>query len=163
MDTHLHARSRRRPAAVAVAIAGLAFLSAGCASSAASRSTAPSVAASVDAHVMVYGNCTAPAVEPKEIVLACADYGTLLEGLRWTSWTATSATAVGTLVYNDCLPSCVAGHHHDIPGTAVTLTRPVPRDGGPLLWSRVQESPQPPGYATGPDHGGPQALPLGPV
>jgi hypothetical protein len=125
--------------------------------------TAPPAAAPVDAQVEVYGNCTTPTVEPAEIVLACADYGAMLDGLDWTSWTATSATAVGTLEYNDCTPSCAAGHHHDIPGTRVTLTVPVPRAGGQLLWSRVQESPQPPGYATGPFHGGPQPLPLGPV
>jgi hypothetical protein len=125
--------------------------------------TAPAAAAPVDAQVEVYGNCTTPTVEPAEIVLACADYGATLDGLDWTSWTATSATAVGTLEYNDCTPSCAAGHHHDIPGTRVTLTVPVPRAGGQLLWSRVQESPQPPGYATGPFHGGPQPLPLGPA
>jgi hypothetical protein len=194
MNTHLHARGRRRPVTVAVSIAGLAFLSASCASSStlaagsaspspaptgpattalstasppvtttAPPATAPPATAPADAHIKVYGNCTTPTVEPNEIVLACADYGTLLEGLRWTSWTATTATATGTLEYNDCLPSCVAGHHHNIPGTRVTLTLPVSRDGGPLLWSRVQESPQPPGYATGPYHGGPQPLPLGPV
>jgi hypothetical protein len=125
--------------------------------------TAPAAAAPVDAQVRVYGNCKTPAVEPAEIVLACADYGALLAGLHWTSWTATSATAVGTLEYNDCAPSCAAGHRHNIPGTRVTLTVPVQRSGGQLLWSRVQESPQPPGYATGPDHGGPQQLPLAPV
>jgi hypothetical protein len=187
MNTYLHARGRRRPVTVAVSITGLAFLSAGCGSSStlaagpaspaptgpatAARSTAsppvtttaPPAAAPVDAHVKVYGDCTTPTVEPSEIVLACADYGTLLEGLRWTSWTATTAKATGTLEYNDCTPSCVAGHHHYLPGTRVTLTRPVSRGGGPLLWSRVQESPQPPGYATGPYRGGPQPLPLGPV
>ena len=125
--------------------------------------TAPPAAAPVDAQVEVYGNCTTPTVEPAEIVLACADYGVMLDGLHWTSWTATSATAVGTLEYNDCTPSCAAGHHQEIPGATVTLTVPVPRAGGQLLWSRVQESPQPPGYATGPFHGGPQPLPLGPV
>ena len=125
--------------------------------------TAPPAAAPVDAQVKVYGNCTTPTVEPAEIVLACADYGVMLDGLHWTSWTATSATAVGTLEYNDCTPSCAAGHHQEIRGTRVTLTVPVPRSGGRLLWSRVQESPQPPGYATGPFRGGPQPLPLGPV
>jgi hypothetical protein len=124
--------------------------------------TAPPAAAPVDAQVKVYGNCTTPTVEPAEIVLACADYGAMLDGLHWASWTATSATAVGTLEYNDCTPSCAAGHHQEIPGTRVTLTVPVPRAGGQLLWSQVQESPQPPGYATGPFHGGPQPLPLGP-
>ena len=48
--------------------------------------------------IKVYGNCTTPSLEPVEIVLACADYGTVLEGLHWINWTAASAMAVGTLV-----------------------------------------------------------------
>lgn len=123
----------------------------------------PAATAPVDTHIKVYGNCTSPAVEPAEIVLACADYGALLEGLRWTSWTAASATAVGTFEYNDCTPSCVEGHYPDVPGTRVTLTVPVAGAGGQVDWSRIQESPEPPGYATGPYHGGPQPLPIGPV
>jgi hypothetical protein len=87
----------------------------------------PAAAAPVDTHIRVYGNCTSPAVDPAEIVLACADYGALLEGLRWTNWTAASATAVGTFEYNDCTPSCVEGHHHAVPGTRLTLTVPPGR------------------------------------
>lgn len=91
----------------------------------------------------MYGNCSTPSVEPAEIVLACADYGALLEGLRWTSWTAASAMAVGTLVYNDCTPNCAEGHHHRVPGTRVTLTVPVHGVGGQVVWSQIQEHPSP--------------------
>ena len=71
---------------------------------------APTAAvARIDTRVKVYGNCMRPSVEPAEIVLACADYGVLVEGLHWTSWTTASATAVGTLVYNDCTPNCAEG------------------------------------------------------
>jgi hypothetical protein len=45
---------------------------------------------SIDTAISVYGNCTSPSVEPAEIVLTCADYGEVLTGLHWTSWTATS-------------------------------------------------------------------------
>jgi len=107
--------------------------------------------------------CQTPSVEPTEIVLACADYNTLLEALHWTSWTATSATAVGTLVYNDCTPNCAEGHSHHVPGTRVTLTVPSRSVGGREVWSEVQENPEPPGYETGPYHGGPQPLPKGPI
>jgi hypothetical protein len=122
-------------------------------------------AARVDNHIRVYGNCTTPTIEPAQIVLACADYGALLEGLHWSSWTAASATAVGTLVYNDCIPNCAEGHHHHVPGTRVTLTVPVPVDGadGQVVWSQIQEYPEPPGYKTGPYHGGPQPLPVRPA
>ena len=128
--------------------------------------SAPAAAAglpSADAGIEVYGNCKTPSVEPAEIVLACADYNTLLESLHWTSWTATSATAVGTLVYNDCTPNCAEGHFHHVPGTRVTLTVPSRTAGGQRVWSEIQESPEPPGYATGPYHGGPQPLPKAPI
>ena len=115
-----------------------------------------------DTAIGVYGNCTNPSVEPAEIVLACADYGALLQGLHWTSWTAAGATAVGTLVYNDCVPDCANGEHHSTPGTTVTLSVPVHGAGGSLVWSQVQENPEPPGYETGPYHGGPQPLPTQP-
>jgi hypothetical protein len=119
-------------------------------------------AASVDTNIRVYGDCKAPTVEPPEIVLACADLGAVLEGLSWTSWTSTKATAFGTLVYNDCTPDCARGQHHSVPGTKVTLSTPVRGAQGQLVYSEVQESPQPPGYATGPYHGGPQPLPTQP-
>jgi hypothetical protein len=119
--------------------------------------------ARVDTHIKVYGNCTTPSIEPTEIVLACADYGALLEGLRWTSWTAANAMAVGTLVYNDCTPDCAEGHHHRVPGTRITLTVPVHGVGGQVVWSQIQEYPEPPGYRTGPYHGRAQPLPLRPI
>jgi hypothetical protein len=117
----------------------------------------------VDAGIEVYGNCRTPSVEPTEIVLACADYNALLQALHWTSWTATSATAVGTFVYNDCTPNCAEGHFHHVPGTRVTLTVPSRSASGQRVWSEVQENPEPPGYATGPFHGGPQPLPKSPI
>ena len=113
--------------------------------------------------IKVYGNCTTPSIEPAEIVLACADYGVLVEGLRWTSWTAASALAAGTLVYNDCRPDCAEGHYHHVPGTRVILTVPVHLPGGQVVWSQIQEYPEPPGYKTGPFHGGPQPLPIRPI
>lgn len=130
---------------------------------AASAQATPASLPSADAGIEVYGNCKTPSVEPAEIVLACADYKVLLEALHWTSWTAASATAVGTLVYDDCTPSCADGHFHRVPGTRVTLTVPSRSPGGQLVWSEVQENPEPPGDETGPYHGGPQPLPKGPI
>jgi hypothetical protein len=123
--------------------------------------TAPPPVAPVDTRIQVYGNCKKPSLEPTEIVLTCADYGTVFEGLHWTNWTATSATAVGTGVYTHCLPYCVEGHL-DVPDVTITLTAPVRGAGGRLVWSQIQENPEPPGYETGPYHGGPQPLPTRP-
>jgi hypothetical protein len=129
----------------------------------ASAPATPASAPKVDAGIEVYGNCKTPSVEPAEIVLACADYNAILESLHWTSWTAASATAVGTFVYNDCTPNCAEGHFHHVPGTRVTLTVPSRSVSGQQVWSQVQENPEPPGYATGPYHGGPQPLPRAPI
>jgi hypothetical protein len=97
--------------------------------------------ARVDTRIKVYGNCTTPSIEPTEIVLACADYGVLVEGLRWTSWTAASAMAVGTLVYNDCTPNCAEGHYHHVPGTRVILTVPSTCQAGRLCGRRSRSTP----------------------
>jgi hypothetical protein len=168
MGVRREVRVRARQVAAAFLGASMAVLSAGC-GGASTRTTSPVTTASqgaiarVDTRIEVYGNCLKPTIEPAQIVLACADYGVLLERLDWTSWTAASATAFGTLVYNDCMPNCAAGHHHDVPGTRVTLTVPVHGAGGQLVWSQVQERPEPPGYKTGPYHGGPQPLPIRPI
>ncbi len=83
-------------------------------------------------------------LEPSEIVLACADYGLLLEDLRWSSWTDAGATGLGTLVYNDCQPDWAQGHHHDVPDTQVTLTAPLrAADGAPRVVPPPTESRSP--------------------
>jgi hypothetical protein len=154
----------------ACALAGCGSSSKAAPANAAARTlpaaSAPATATSlpsVDAGIEVYGNCETPSVEPTEIVLACADYKEVLEALHWTSWTAASATAIGTLVYSDCTPNCADGHFHHLPGTRVTLTVPSRSAGGQHVWSEVQENPEPPGDETGPYHGGPQPLPKGPI
>jgi hypothetical protein len=50
-----------------------------------------------------------PQRRPTKIVLACADYNSYVDKLSWSSWTERGATGNGTLVENDCTPSCVAG------------------------------------------------------
>jgi hypothetical protein len=112
---------------------------------------------------LVYGDCKDATVEPAEIVLTCADYGWVLEGLHWMTWTAAEATAVGTFVYNDCVPYCAAGHHHEVPDTHVTLNVPKQGPTGQLVWSRLEQDPEPPGYTTGPLHGGPFPLRTQPI
>lgn len=129
----------------------------------ASSTTSPTTVAPVDTGIFVYGDCKTPSLEPSEIVLTCADYGWILEALNWSSWTASQATAIGTFVYNDCTPNCAEGNHHDVPGTQVTLTVPVRDVAGRLVWSELRQYPQPPGYATGPYHGGPFPLPTRPI
>jgi hypothetical protein len=54
-------------------------------------------------------------VRPGTIVLACADYNSLIQKITWRSWTRELASGTGTLVQNDCLPDCAAGHFHRYP------------------------------------------------
>jgi hypothetical protein len=54
-------------------------------------------------------------VKPGTIVLACADYNSLIDTITWTSWTRGLASGTGTLVQNDCIPYCAAGHFHRYP------------------------------------------------
>lgn len=51
-------------------------------------------------------------VRPGSYVLTCADNGTGLEGLHWTTWTPRLASGYGTEYQNDCVPSCAEGHEH---------------------------------------------------
>lgn len=125
------------------------------------RSAAASPTA--DAAIEVYGDCTSPSLEPTAIIVTCADDGWVVQDIVWTSWTSTAATAVATLVYDDCSPSCAEGHFHQVPDTRLTLTDPVPDIDGQLVWSRLTENPWPPGYTTGPLQGAPYPLPTRPI
>ena len=70
---------------------------------------------------MVVFDCPAqPAmVRPTTYILACADGNALFDKLAWTSWTPGLASATGTLVLNDCIPFCAAGHFHSYPAVVV--------------------------------------------
>jgi hypothetical protein len=94
--------------------------------------------------------------------MTCADYGTIFEHLHWTSWTPTSATAVGTLVYKTCEPNCADGGFGSVPDTEIMLNVARLGAGGRLVWSELEANHWPPGYATGPLHGGPSPLPISP-
>jgi len=48
-------------------------------------------------------------VKPTTLVTSCADANTKLEHLNWKDWGDATAYATGTLAYNDCTPTCVAG------------------------------------------------------
>ena len=74
------------------------------------------VADSAPAHIVVL-DCPGESgqVKPKTFILTCADGYVYLDKLAWTSWTSALASASGTLVENDCTPTCVGGHFHRYP------------------------------------------------
>lgn len=65
--------------------------------------------------------------------MACADVGLVYEHLSWTSWTATKATAVGTMAYKVCQPDCASGGVRNVKG--VRVTSPVPSGIPTASWS----------------------------
>ena len=61
-------------------------------------------------------NCSREQYKPARIVLSCGDAGIWLGQLKWSRWTATTATGSGAYNENTCTPTCSAGH---------TVSRPV--------------------------------------
>jgi hypothetical protein len=57
-------------------------------------------------------NCSLLQVRPRNIVLTCADSNRYVKDITWSTWTATSAHAVGTVHWNGCSPSCYDGTWH---------------------------------------------------
>jgi hypothetical protein len=78
-------------------------------SAAALLASAPAASAAAGDPVVV--NCLGKGVQkPREIVMACADAGIMVDGIRWTTWNENRARGTGTLVWNTCLPTdCASG------------------------------------------------------
>ena len=108
-------------AATVLAAAGLGLGLAASADAATVHPTAATQTAAAPAatrYVLV--NCeNKTQVRPGSYVLACADGGTGLENLHWTSWTPRLANGYGTEYQNDCIPNCAEGHDHYYPALVV--------------------------------------------
>ena len=130
MTTRL-ARTRLRAAALAlcgIAATGVAVSAASAPAVAAGRSQSAAVTASASVPVVV--NCSLHGqVRPREYILPCADMKSALGGLTWAAWGSSSAfAAAGINTFDDCIPSCVAGHYHSFPVLAA-LWRAEPWPG----------------------------------
>ena len=104
----------------------------------------------------VIANCTAPApqsqvtqFEPSSISLACADDGTGVEDMSWTTWTATVATGDGRLWENTCTPNCANGAIETYAAT-ITLSDVQSTSAGDLFsrLAAVYQGTGPNGHAT---------------
>lgn len=113
---------RARPGALAItvlAVTGLAItglpLGTGSAHASAARPAVP------PAQTVVVFDCPGQQalVRPETFILTCADGNALFGKLSWSSWTPGLASAKGTLVENDCTPTCVDGHFHSYPAVVV--------------------------------------------
>ncbi len=56
-------------------------------------------------------------VKPSTYVISCADANSEFTNLRWIGWGNATAYATGTARWNDCQPTCVAGHWRSEPVT----------------------------------------------
>jgi hypothetical protein len=111
-------RSVRAPLISLISLIAVAFVALGLAASAGASPAHPARPAAGPAAVRtVVLDCPGlPAlVRPKTYILTCADGYDQLTELSWTSWTPGLASATGTLLQNDCTPTCVAGHFHRYP------------------------------------------------
>jgi hypothetical protein len=125
--------SRKSRRAVAAIIAGAAVPASLLAGAAADAATAHHTGAT---KIEVCG--TGPAlIRPHRITLTCADHGELATNLRWTSWTAARATAVGEVRWKTATAGMpfYSSRHWDHASARITLTRPVAEAGGKVLFT----------------------------
>jgi serine/threonine protein kinase len=97
-------------------------------STSASASTSPTqatssatVSSSAALPVLVVGSYSG--MKPTEIAYS-GDSTNVVTGIAWSSWTATSATGIGTSDIDNCVPSCAAASPNPVT-TTVTLSNPV--------------------------------------
>jgi hypothetical protein len=89
----------RRSAALAITLSAIA---------AAALVTAAPVSAAEDTSIV---NCAGrEVVQPRQVVVTCADGGVTVMRITWSRWDANTARGTGTLAWNTCLPTtCVDG------------------------------------------------------
>jgi hypothetical protein len=88
--------------------------------------------------VEVCGQGTA-VVKPATMILTCADEGELAQGLHWTSWTATRATATGEVTWRECQKMfCAKSKQYGRASATYTLADPVRVAGDGVLFTRLE-------------------------
>jgi hypothetical protein len=131
--------TRNRVKVIILALASVAAIAAGSASVAFAspgRSSAPAAATVRDPVVI---NCAGHAqTRPGSYTLACADGNAYVSGLHWAAWGSAAAFGSGTYWFNDCVPSCVAGHGHSFTVlTALWRAKPLPGHPGERYFTRL--------------------------
>ncbi|HEY1624076.1 MAG TPA: hypothetical protein VGG16_09780 [Streptosporangiaceae bacterium] len=90
------------------------------------------------AHPALFDCLDHAVAKPSSYILTCADAGSVLASLSWTSWTSQQAVAVGVHELNNCTPNCAAGTFVRYPAV-ITFWRPepVPGHAGETYFSRI--------------------------
>jgi hypothetical protein len=68
-------------------------------------------------------NCSTPTQRPATIILTCADANLYVSHITWAGWSGTTAHAKGTLHFNTCTPTCVAGTEKTKPVVFMAMDR----------------------------------------
>jgi hypothetical protein len=87
--------------------------------------------------VLATQSCKVGRQRPTRIILACADVGLYVDHLRWSSWGGRVAVGRGVYHFNDCEPSCVAGHFHTLGATIHLFARRACPGGTHLYYQRA--------------------------
>ena len=99
---------------------------------------ASAVAASKPAVAIV--DCgSAARVRPTTLIIACADANLYVSSITWSNWGGARASARGVLRWNDCTPTCVAGHWHRRAVNFKATT--IKSRNGESLYTRLLASP----------------------
>jgi hypothetical protein len=86
--------------------------------------------------VMICG--TGPALtRPASMILTCGDDGELATGLTWSSWSASQATATGSVTWRNCTSLCADARGWASASADITLTDPLTEPGSGLLFTRL--------------------------
>ncbi|MGE7433165.1 MULTISPECIES: hypothetical protein [Kitasatospora] len=66
---------------------------------------------------VIYGCDGQPAARPDSFILLCGDGGERLEGMTWSGWGGSTATATGQVWRKSCVPDCATGNVLPYPAT----------------------------------------------
>jgi hypothetical protein len=131
--------SRGRVKAAVIALCGVAVLATVAVSVSASAATSGRQQTPVASALPVVVACgMKEQIRPGAYILPCADANAYLSALHWSTWGSYTALASGTYTFNDCVPSCVAGHGHSFPALAVLWgVKPLPGHSGVRYFTRL--------------------------
>lgn len=130
-------RSFAVAAVVLIALAAMGFSMSTVGSSATRSNATPPVVTSHDAGVLTCSGSSV--VQPRTLVITCADADTFLKSTHWSSWTARGATGTTTFAMNLCTPYCAASPISYFPDSSVVLSAPVTTHQG-SYFSRLSVS-----------------------
>jgi hypothetical protein len=100
-------------------------------------SSSPDNSATKTRTVVLHTDCGKPTAKPQTIVLACADYGLQLRGLKWSHWGDRRANAKGTIDIHGCDPDCADDNRTYTYTVEVTAHQPITCSDGERRYAYI--------------------------